>query len=205
MSNEANRERLDFVGMDEELRGVLRGMKPLIMKALPPVLDEFYRRVAKTSEVARMFRNPEHMAHAKQAQIDHWAVIVGGEFSEDYVVSVTRIGEIHNKLGLEPRWYIGGYSFLMSGVLAAIEVEGSRGWSGNSQKKARMMRAFTTAAMLDMDFAISVYLDCGKRDKREALEKLATSFNSAVGGIIEAAASAATELEATAGTMTRSS
>jgi methyl-accepting chemotaxis protein len=189
--------------MDDELRAVLREMKPLIMRALPPVLDEFYQRVAATSEVGRMFRNRDHMAHAKQAQLNHWAVIVNGEFSDEYVTSVTRIGETHNKLGLEPRWYIGAYSFLMSGVLAAIEADGSRGWSKNAQKKANMMRAFTTAAMIDMDFAISVYLDAGKRDKREALEKLASSFDETVGGIIEAVASSATEMEATAATMTK--
>jgi hypothetical protein len=33
---------------------------------------------------------------------------------------VTKIGEVHNKLGLEPRWYIGGYNTLVSGMLSAI-------------------------------------------------------------------------------------
>jgi len=204
MSNETIRQRLQFVGIDDAMRKELRNMKPLILKALPPVLDDFYRRVAATAEVSRMFRNPDHMAHAQRAQIDHWAEIANADFSDEYVASVTRIGEAHNKLGLEPRWYIGGYSFIMSGVLAAIEKHASRGWFwSNSKKKTAMARAFVTAAMLDVDFAISVYLDAGKRDKRESLQQLADSFDKTVGGIIETVASAATELEATAGTMTR--
>src|SRR3569833_3197809 len=149
MSNETIRQRLQFVGMDDEMRAVLRGMKPLIIKALAPVLDELYQLIAVTSEVGLMFQTPERMKHAKEAQINHWGFIASGEFSDAYVASVTKIGEVHNKLGLEPRWYIGGYSRIMGGVLAAIEADVS-GWSRNAkEKKAKMIRAFVTAAMLD--------------------------------------------------------
>jgi hypothetical protein len=42
------------------------------------------------------------MRHARDMQIKHWDVIAQAEFGEVYTTSVTRIGEVHNKLGLEP-------------------------------------------------------------------------------------------------------
>src|SRR5258707_11283410 len=98
--------RLAFIGMDESARGALREMRPLLAKLLPEVLDGFYRRVGSTPDVARMFSNPEHMRHAKEMQVRHWDVISAAEFGESYLASVSKIGEVHNKLGLEPRWYI---------------------------------------------------------------------------------------------------
>ncbi len=152
--NESLHERLAFVGMDQAMRATLRDMRPLIAEMLPVVLDGFYQQVARTAQVGSMFSNPQHMRHAKEMQLKHWDVIASAEFSETYVQSVTRIGETHNRLGLEPRWYIGGYSFMLSGVLRAIETGVSAGLFGKTgiRKKAAMMSAFTTAALLDMDW-----------------------------------------------------
>src|SRR5689334_6190793 len=139
-------ERLEFVGMDAATRATLRELRPIIQKALPRVLDGFYAVVSNTAEVARMFGNAEHMRHAKAMQLKHWDVIAAAEFSDSYLQSVTRIGEVHNRLGLAPRWYIGGYSFIIGGVLGEIETGVSAGWRGKAgqQRKAAMMRAFTT-------------------------------------------------------------
>jgi len=167
------KNRLAFIGMNEAKRATLREMRPLIAKILPSVLDRFYVLVAKTSEVGRMFSNPAHMHHARDMQIKHWDVIAQGDFGDDYVKSVTRIGETHNKLGLEPRWYIGGYNFILSGVIQAIENGG--GLFGKA-KKARMMDAFISAALLDMDIAISVYLEAGRREK----EAITNNVNAAI-------------------------
>ena len=206
MSTDSSLEaRLAFVGMDESKRATLRDMRPLVTKALPDILDRFYGQVSKWPETARFFSNPKHMQHAKEMQLRHWDVIVGAEFSDVYVQSVTRIGETHNKLGLEPRWYIGGYSFIISGILDVIEREVSAGWLGGSgqERKSRMLAAVTTAALLDMDFAISVYLEAGRRDKRETMTALADSFSASVGGIVDSVSAASGELETAAQTLTK--
>jgi methyl-accepting chemotaxis protein len=196
--------RLAFLRIDQTTRATLREMAPLLAKVLPEVLDGFYALVSKFPETEKFFRNPEHMRHAKEMQLKHWSVITAAEFSDTYVQSVTRIGETHNRLGLEPRWYIGGYNFLLAGALSAIEEQVSAGvfGKGGQEKKARMMTAVTAAAMLDMDLAISVYLEAGKREKHETLNKLADSFNTTVGAIVDAVSSASTELEASASTLT---
>jgi methyl-accepting chemotaxis protein len=197
--------RLAFLEIDQNTRAALREAAPLLTRVLPEVLDGFYALVSRFSDTARFFRNPEHMSHAKEMQLKHWAVILTAEFSDVYVQSVTRIGETHNRLGLEPRWYIGGYNFLLGGALGAIEKEVSAGLFGKAaqDKKARMMKAVTAAAMLDMDLAISVYLEAGKREKHETLNRLADSFNQTIGAIVETVSSASTELEDSASTLTK--
>ncbi len=199
------RTRLEFVRVDDEVRAALRELRPFIAKNLPDILGRFYGHISGYNETARLFSNQNHMTGAKNAQIKHWDVIAAADFDETYVQSVTRIGEAHNKLGLEPRWYIGGYSFILGGLLEAIELQMTAGRFGrsNAEKKAKLMRAITTAALLDMDFAISVYLEAGVRDKRESLDRLASAFRDSVGGIVETVTSTAHELESSAGSLTK--
>jgi methyl-accepting chemotaxis protein len=211
LGNSLNKEqsiqsRLDFIGIDGATRAALRELQPLIASVLPGILDHFYAHVMKFPAVARLFPNEAIIRHAKSAQIQHWKMISDGTFDDAYHQSVTRIGQTHNRLGLEPRWYIAGYSMIVTGLLRAIEMEIARGWFGNEasrEKKVVLQNALTRAAMLDMDFSISVYLDAAKEEQQTSMRKLADDFDAAVGKIIDTVSSASTELEASAGTLTK--
>ncbi len=52
----------------------------------------------------------------KSAQGTHWERLFSGRFDDGYFDSVRRIGLVHNRIELEPRWYIGGYSFVLSAL-----------------------------------------------------------------------------------------
>ena len=195
--------RLSFNMIDGTMGETLRQWKPFVLAEMAPVLDGFYDHVSKFSETSTFFKNRAHMMHAKDMQLKHWAIILDGRFDSVYESSVTKIGEVHNKLGLEPRWYIGGYNTLVSGMLSAIAERLPVGKFDRqaASKKAALQQAVVKAAMLDMDLAIAVYIEAGRRDRKQTLERLATDFEKAVGGVVDMVASAATQLESSAKTM----
>jgi methyl-accepting chemotaxis protein len=175
-----------------------------------------------------LFDDEAHMGEARQAQLRHWETILQGTFDDTYVRAVTKIGETHNRIGLEPRWYIGGYSALLSGLLRAVEVNMEEGWFGakaTREKKAALQTALVKAALLDIDFAISVYLDRAEADRKRAeataeaekkaaqaaaeaertaaVRRLADEFERTVGNIIETVSLSSTKLEAAANSLTK--
>ena len=207
MSSESTiQERLRFNMIDSETVAVLREAKPFILAELPRILDGFYDHVGKFPDTAKFFRSRDHMMHAKKMQVQHWTIIMDGRFDPAYEASVTKIGEVHNKLGLEPRWYIGGYNALVSGLVNAIAAHMPVGrFDRNAiKRKAALQTAVIKAAMLDMDLAIAVYIEAGRRDRRAILEQLAGDFEKTIGSVVNIVASAATELQAAAQTMTSS-
>lgn len=177
--------RMRFIGLDSSQRELLLKNKDRVLNLMPPILSAFYEHVGDFEETRRFFRDPEHMEHAKAAQLRHWGIILDARFDEAYATSVTRIGEVHNKLGLKPRWYIGAYSFLMCGLNDRILTDADRGRFrlGKTSDGLKLINALTNAAMLDMDYALSVYIDAGIRDRRETLEMLSRSFQETVGPI----------------------
>lgn len=196
--------RMAFNGLNDEARAALREIRPIAMAALPDILEKFYQTIAKFPDVQRMFPRPEIVAHAKGAQLKHWDVILSGKFDEEYVRSVTRIGETHHRLGLEPRWYIGGYKRIVSGLIAAVETGITARFATRAlfERKAVIIDAIVGAAMLDMDFAISVYLDAGKREKRETLDRLAAQFEQTIAHIVERVGATSAKLGDAATTLT---
>jgi methyl-accepting chemotaxis protein len=205
MSESTISQRLKFNMIDAAMCDTLRQFKSFVLAELAPTLDGFYDHVAQFTETAAFFKNRAHMMHAKDMQLKHWGIILDARFDDIYEASVTKIGEVHNTLGLEPRWYIGGYNALVSGLIGAIAQRMPAGRMFDSRsaekKKAALQQAIVKAAMLDMDLAIAVYIEAGRRDRKETLERLAHDFEKAVGGVVDMVAQASTELESAAKAM----
>ncbi len=199
-------QRTSFLKIDDETKSILREMTPIIKEALPAVLDGFYNHVKIWGDVSKFFANGAHMDGAKNAQLKHWTAIAEGEFSTDYVNSVRRIGQAHSRIGLEPRWYIGGYTYIISEISKAIiaQIDNSKSMFNKNnivEKVQQQVSAFTKAAMLDMDFAISIYLEEETKKRDHLVQDIAGKFESSVSKVVETVAAASTELSVTAKAM----
>jgi methyl-accepting chemotaxis protein len=163
-------DRLHFLGLGAEERARLGSLQPLIKTAIGPALDDFYARAKSHPETARFFANDAHIAHAKQKQEAHWSLISSGKLDNHYVEAVSTIGRTHARLGLEPRWYIGGYALVLEGIMEGVIADEMRGFM-QGRKAKRLAQNLTTimkAAMLDMDYSISVYLDALAEERSRA-------------------------------------
>ncbi|PZU88030.1 MAG: globin-coupled sensor protein [Shinella sp.] len=166
-------DRLNFLDLGAKQKDTLAALKPVIESAIGPALDEFYRRAKIHPETARFFSSEAHIQHAKSRQESHWALISSGRFDDDYVDAVSTIGRTHARLGLEPRWYIGGYALILDGIIERVIGDELKGF-GQSRKAKRLaasISAIMKAAMLDMDYSISVYLEALAAERARAEEE----------------------------------
>lgn len=154
-------ERLDFLGLGSEQKANLAALQPAIVASLSSSLDDFYRKARAVPETAKFFANEAHIQHAKSMQIKHWTRISSASFDSEYTAAVTAIGRTHARLGLEPRWYIGGYALVLEGIIKAIIESQLKGFMVEKKGKqlAKDMTVAMKAALLDMDYSISVYLE----------------------------------------------
>ena len=208
MPDQDIKNRLDFLRIDAETRAELAKFLPIVEKILPQALDGFYAHLAQWPSLINLFgdnsvRAEAIMAHAREAQAAHWRNLFSGRFDESYVASVRKIGLTHSRIGLEPSWYIGGYAFTMNYIFEAI----SHAYSSRLQPKnaqaavARMLRAVNQAVMLDMDLAISIYLEENKSTYEAKLAALADSFQGSVQSVVDAVSGSASSMQESAHTL----
>ncbi|MDR3507306.1 MAG: globin-coupled sensor protein [Caulobacteraceae bacterium] len=176
--------RLAFMKLGAVEQDQIRGAKSLVMAHLPAALDRFYDQVRAFPETSAFFPDPARLAGAKSRQLTHWDSISSGQFDANYLQAVTRVGETHARIGLEPRWYIGGYALvleaLVTAVLKARWPKGGFGRKGApAEPVAAELSALVKATLLDMDLAISVYLEASEAARR-AVEDRAKATNAAV-------------------------
>ncbi|WP_117192319.1 globin-coupled sensor protein [Rhizobium terrae] len=170
-------KRLDFIGLDQESRAVLKRLAPMIDASLATALGALYKKIQSTPDTARFFSSQSHMEAAKKRQASHWNVLAEARYDERYVEGVRAVGAAHAHAGLDPRWYIGGYAIVMEHLIHTVMAANwpSRFGRGNSQKLAKEISTLVKAAMLDMDYSISVYLDIQAEERRRAEEDKRTA------------------------------
>ena len=190
--------RTRFLGLDAEACRLLTAFWPTIEPRLPDIVEGFYRHVTAIPHLRQMLG--EQVPRLKRTQIAHWQRLFSARFDAAWFDSVRGIGLMHHKIGLEPRWYIGGYSYVLN-RLVALAVSTHR-WS--PARLAALIAALNAGVMLDMDIAISVYQEAlitEKQQRARRLDALLREFEDRTAGLVGVVASAATELEATAGAM----
>jgi methyl-accepting chemotaxis protein len=160
-------DRMRFMQLDERGCELIRGLKTVVERELPVGLDKFYVRLRETPEVRKFFENETQISRAKGAQVAHWSTISSGKFDDRYIANVRAVGLTHARIGLEPRWYLGGYAIVLDHLIKMIVAEGwPTGWFNRRAKEggeglAEALGALVKAVILDMDCAISVYIEAG--------------------------------------------
>ncbi|MBY0363473.1 MAG: globin-coupled sensor protein [Phreatobacter sp.] len=143
--------RMRFMQITEDKSALLREFWTVVEPNLPQILEGFYRHVTSEANLAAMMGND--IPRLKRAQGGHWGKLFSGTFDASYMKGVRTIGHIHNKIGLEPRWYIGGYNYVLS-QLSDLAV---KTYKWKPAKLSKVLTAVNAAVMIDMDIAISVY------------------------------------------------
>lgn len=179
-------DRLQFNQIDEETQKALVAVQPLLLQHLPEILKGFYVHIKNYPELTDMFGGQPGMDRARSMQESHWGGILQGTFGPDYIAAVRKIGQRHNIIGLEPKWYIGGYSYIAVRLAEVIIEKQREGFFGlkKGDSATRSIRALMQALLLDIDLAISTYLDAAKQDRNNLMDHLSTSFESDVQTIV---------------------
>ncbi len=164
-------ERTRFIGLDPKARSALRSLGPVIREEIESALDNFYGIVRQEPQIKAFFRDDAHINGAKRLQAAHWSKIADAEFDDTFVEEATRVGQTHARIGLEPRWYVGGYSLIAEQLLrGAIKSRWPKGMFGakpaQADAAADAVTALVKAVMLDMELGISTYLDAINEERR---------------------------------------
>jgi methyl-accepting chemotaxis protein len=193
------RARLAFMRITSDTSKTLSEFWPHVRSALPDILEGFYRHAGTETHLARMMGSKT--GHLKTVQGAHWERLFSGRFDTGYFNSVRTVGEVHARIGLEPAWYIGSYNF----VLAELNQLAGKVHRFSPSRARQVNEAVLAAVLLDMGIAISVYQERlieASEHRSKTIDTLALAFDAKAGDLVGRVASAATQLQSTARSMT---
>ena len=105
--------RKKFVRFTEQDVRCLKELEVFAKTHVDEIADEFYANLLQFDEMKAIFRNTGVSVESlKATQRQYILELFSGAYDEDYFERRLRIGMVHNRIGLSPRWYLGAYSVL---------------------------------------------------------------------------------------------
>ncbi|WP_146214656.1 protoglobin domain-containing protein [Azospirillum thermophilum] len=178
---------LDYLEIDEDTAALVRSSKAAIMPVLADILDEFYRRTPQRPELAPLFARASTVDAVKAAQIRHWDLLFDGAFDGSYRASVVRIGTAHQAIDLPIEWYVSSHAFVLGELLDRVIRGDARVFQTKTRRteRARLVKALTGSALLDMAFAIAAHTGEAVRGQRAEAERMVENIDRQVADTVD--------------------
>lgn len=150
LSDEETAARVRFLEMDGRDARNMKSLRGGFEAVLPEVLDEFYRFITQLPALAGTV--DERQVRRLTAQVAaYWREFTAVTFDRHYAVSRMRVGIVHERIGLDPQWYLAGLARQASGFLRAIP--------SDHPQLAAVIRSFLKTLAFDLTFVMDAYME----------------------------------------------
>ena len=163
-------QRLAYLNLGDEDRAALEALRPLLEKNATAFVGAFYRHLLSFESTRELLRDPEVKDRLLQKQREYLLSLSRPTFDEVYVRERRRIGEVHERIGLEPRWYLGAYALYESLLVPFI----CESYSHSPERATASVVALHKVLMLDAQLAMETYIDRQHSDLEYLTEELAS-------------------------------
>jgi rsbT co-antagonist protein RsbR len=165
--------RKEFLEFRQEDAQALRGLREAAEKYVDPVVEDLYRLFLSFDETRAFFGDPRVLERVKRLQKEYFLRLTEGDYGAAYVADRLRIGTVHERINLAPKWYLGAYSFYIRAVASRLlEAAGS-----DHPKALSSFLSLVKLVFLDIGLAVDAYIEAREitmRKQQEAIRELST-------------------------------
>ena len=150
------RARKEFIDFNDQDVRILRELQPLVREHSDAIADGFYHNIQRYDELLSIIKDAgSSIERLKSAQKTYLIELFSGDYGEAYVEQRLRIGVIHNKIGLTPRWYLGSYSVYMQLLMPLLYKK----FRFSPNKLIKAIEAINKILTFDAQLAIDTYIN----------------------------------------------
>src|SRR5437870_10498438 len=144
-------QRKKFVGFTDEDVQLLQELGPVADMYVDEVVEGLYRQFLSFAETRAFFPDEATLRRVKALQRAYFLQLTQGDYSAAYLANRLHIGQVHQQIGLEPRWYMGAYSIYKQLAFRRI----MEAFKHDLEKAQRIFLALLKLMVLDTDLAIT--------------------------------------------------
>ena len=147
-------QRLSYLNLTAADVDLLTALRPALERHAAGFVAAFYRNLLSFSPTRELLREPGVKERLLVKQRDYLLSLAGPSFDEAFVAQRRRIGEVHQKIGLEPRWYLGAYALYLSLLTPVIfDI-----YASDPERAMQTVIALQKLLMLDAQIALEAYI-----------------------------------------------
>jgi diguanylate cyclase (GGDEF)-like protein/PAS domain S-box-containing protein len=152
--------RKRYLELGEDDLALLREVHALTSSDGAPFSEAFYDYLMEFGDLRALLKDDAIVAHLRHAQGAYFHSLTAGDYGPDYVHERLRVGLVHQRIGLEPKWYIGAYRKYLAEMIPLL-------WNrmqGDPQRFGAAFDVVLKVVTFDMGLALDTYAHAGQRN-----------------------------------------
>jgi signal transduction histidine kinase len=148
-------DRLKFLRFETKDQQYLKDLLDLFTANADEIVEGFYNHLLKFEETRALLTSEQVTRRLKALQKEYLLSMVRGIYDEAYFESRLRIGRTHERIRLEPKYYLGTYALYLSLLYPLI----FKKYESDPEKLLGTLLALTRIVMLDAQLAMEAYIE----------------------------------------------
>ena len=151
--------RKAFLEFDEHDVCLLKELHEHLHHLPRRIADDFHAHLLAFNETRSILPDNHGRECLKRNQAAYFDSLTAGHYGMDYVHHRLRVGIAHQRIGIEPKWYIGAYGKYLSGLLTEL-------WDcyqDEPQKFLDACRSLQKLVLFDMGLVIDAHIQADRR------------------------------------------
>jgi signal transduction histidine kinase len=162
LDDAARQSQQDFLGLTPADADNVRALRASFAESGRAFAERFYRHLLADPHTASFLCDPAQLEQLKVLQADYFAELLEGVFDEAYFEGRLRVGLAHQRIGLEPVWYLGAYNQYIQLTFPIF----ARAFGNNLAKVLPLLLSLVKVIFLDIGLALRTYFSSATEQLR---------------------------------------
>jgi signal transduction histidine kinase len=162
-------ERKQFGCFSKEDAALLAELRRSFESHADELVGKFYDHLRGQEQLRPLLADPATIRRLKRAQRRYLISLTSGRYDQGYSDSRLAIGKAHERIGLEPQWYLGSYGVYLQLLTPLVRER----FKDNPEKAIRATAALSKLLILDMQVVLDAYYETRHRKAIQKSEQLA--------------------------------
>src|SRR5689334_8440665 len=166
--------RRKYLLIEQEDLDRLVALKDVAASHATAHVNRFYDHLLSNDSTRAHFQSERHIQNVKRTQTKYFGELFAGKCDHDYLRDRYRVGRAHERIALEPEWYVGAYCIYMNQLFPMI----IEYYKDNPELGMATVQSLVKLICFDMGVAIDTYIEAIARSETAQLASYTTSITS---------------------------
>ncbi|MEC2074937.1 globin-coupled sensor protein [Metabacillus fastidiosus] len=127
------RKQIELIRLTEDDLTIIKFIQPLIYSYIDEVVSSFYEEILAVPSLHHIIEKHSSVERLKKTLCMYISEMFEGKINERYIEKRMKVAQMHFKIGLEPKWYMGAFQQVLEVIIKLINKEN---WSVDMKEKA---------------------------------------------------------------------
>ncbi|MFX3633956.1 MAG: protoglobin domain-containing protein [Candidatus Pristimantibacillus sp.] len=145
-------KQLEMIGLTIEELQLAKSIQPLIAQHIDEIISGFYQTIINVEELRTIILEHSTIERLRTTLEIHLIEMFNGQIDGKFLYKRIRIADVHCRIGLEPKWYMGALQNVQNMLLDIVHR-----YVEHSEERIRISKVMTKILNFEQQIVLEAY------------------------------------------------